>query len=300
MGVVFDIYKSLFNMNQLKIFIDLIRIKKPIGFMLLFWPCAWGLSFSYNFKTNDINFLYYMFLFFLGSVLMRSAGCIFNDIVDKDIDKKVQRTKKRPLAAGLISVKKSFLYVLFLCLLAFLILIQFNILTIIIGMSSMIFAFSYPYMKRITYWPQLFLGLTFNWGVIMGWTAINNSVSTEIIMLYMAAIFWTLGYDTIYGVQDIHDDEIIGIKSTSIKFKNNIKLFVGTCYSLCTILILLMFFIMPVNKYLLLLTIPFVSTFFYQLKIANTNNPKSCFAAFKNNNLTGLLIFIFVSSFGNL
>jgi len=287
-------------MKHIKIFIQLTRLNKPIGFMLLFWPCSWGLTLAYYFNQEITLYFKYIILFFLGSVLMRSAGCIFNDIADKDLDKKVRRTKKRPIAAKKISVGKSFIYIILLCLIALVILLQFNQLTIVLGMSSMIFAFAYPFMKRITYWPQLFLGLTFNWGIIMGWASLTNNISIEPIILYMAAIFWTLGYDTIYGVQDIHDDEIIGIKSTSIKFKNNIKLFVGTCYSLCTILILLMFFIMPVNKYLLLLTIPFVSTFFYQLKIANTNNPKSCFTAFKNNNLTGLLIFIFVSSFGNL
>ena len=292
MRVVFDIYKSLFNMNQLKIFIDLIRIKKPIGFMLLFWPCAWGLSFSYNFKTNDINFLYYMFLFFLGSVLMRSAGCIFNDIVDKDIDKKVQRTKKRPLAAGLISVKKSFLYVLFLCLLAFLILIQFNILTIIIGMSSMIFAFSYPYMKRITYWPQLFLGLTFNWGVIMGWTAINNSVSTEIIMLYMAAIFWTLGYDTIYGLQDVKDDEIIGMKSTSIKFKNNPILFIGSCYTLSSLIIIYVFKNIFGPNLSTIIMLIFIISLFYQLFKINSKKNNDYLGAFKINNFSGFALFL--------
>ena len=206
-------------MEHLKIFIDLTRLNKPIGFMLLFWPCSWGLAHAYNLDQNSNIFLYYLLLFFLGSVLMRSAGCIVNDIVDKDLDKKVQRTKLRPITAGKISVKKSFFYVVSLCFLAFLILIQFNLLTIILGLGSMVLAFSYPFMKRITYWPQLFLGLTFNWGLVMAWTAVNYSISLDIIILYASAIFWTLGYDTIYGVQDMADDELIGLKSTSIKFK---------------------------------------------------------------------------------
>jgi 4-hydroxybenzoate polyprenyltransferase len=155
-------------------------------------------------------------------------------------------------------------------------------------------------MKRITYWPQLFLGLTFNWGIIMGWTSLTNTISIEPLVLYLSAIFWTLGYDTIYGLQDILDDEIIGIKSTSIKFKNNVKIFVGTCYSLCVLLILIMFFMMQINKYLLLLTIPFIFSFIYQIKICKISNPESCLVAFKNNNLTGLLIFIFIFSFNIL
>ena len=206
-------------MQHLKIFVDLTRLNKPIGFMLLFWPCSWGLAYAYKVLPNANLFINYLILFFLGSVLMRSAGCIINDIVDKEFDKKVKRTKTRPIASGKISVQQSLIYVVVLCILAFLILIQFNFLTIILGMGSMFLAFSYPFMKRITYWPQLFLGLTFNWGIIMAWTALNNDISSEIIILYISAIFWTLGYDTIYGAQDMSDDEIIGLKSTSIKLK---------------------------------------------------------------------------------
>ena len=149
---------------------------------------------------------------------MRSAGCIFNDIIDRNLDKKVERTKQRPIASKKVSLSQAFSYIILLCLISLTILLQFNLLTIILGMSSMLLAFSYPFMKRITYWPQLFLGLTFNWGVIMGWSSIANNVSLEPIILYVAAIFWTLGYDTIYGLQDVKDDEIIGVKSTSIRF----------------------------------------------------------------------------------
>ena len=229
-------------MNQLKIFIELTRLNKPIGFMLLFWPCSWGLAYAYYFEKNLDKFLFFLILFFLGSVLMRSAGCIFNDIVDRDLDKKVLRTKERPLASGKISVKLSFFYIIILCLISFLILIQFNKLTILLGLGSMLLAFSYPFMKRITYWPQLFLGLTFNWGIIMAWTSIMDNISTNIVILYISAIFWTLGYDTIYGTQDLVDDEIIGNKSTSIKFKDKLKLFVGKCYLINIVLIIYLFY----------------------------------------------------------
>ena len=219
-------------MKHFKIFIELTRLNKPIGFMLLFWPCSWGLAYSYSFDQKTDLFVLYLILFFFGAVLMRSAGCIFNDIIDKDFDKQVKRTKKRPLASNKISVRQAFMYVVILCLLAFLILIQFNSKTIILGLGSMLLAFSYPFMKRFTYWPQLFLGLTFNWGLIMAWTAMNNQISFEILLFYVSAIFWTLGYDTIYGTQDMSDDEIIGLKSTSIKFKNHIKLFISISYLL--------------------------------------------------------------------
>ena len=287
-------------MEKFQIFIQLTRLNKPIGFLLLFWPCAWGLTLAYYFSGETNLYLKHILLFFLGSVLMRSAGCIFNDIVDRDLDKKVQRTKERPVASGKVSVSEAFIYIVFLCLVAFLILLQFNWLTIVLGISSMVLVFAYPFMKRITYWPQLFLGLTFNWGIVMGWTSITNNISIEPIILYLAAIFWTLGYDTIYGLQDIHDDEIIGVKSTSIKFKNNVKVFVGTCYSLCVFLILTMFVMMDINEYLLILMIPFIAMFIYQIKILKISDSESSLLAFKNNNLTGLLIFIFIFSFNIL
>ena len=222
---------------------------------------------------------------------MRSAGCIVNDIVDRDIDKKVQRTKNRPLARNLIPIKLALLYVVILCTVAFLILIQFNTLTIILGLASMFLAFSYPFMKRITYWPQLFLGLTYNWGVVMAWTAVTGGISSEIVLLYLAAIFWTLGYDTIYGVQDIVDDEIIGIKSTSIKFKKNIKLFVSVCYFLSSLLIISLFYDQyGLNNFTFLIMI-FNLSLIYQIIKFKKNNAKNCLEAFKLNNFSGFFLF---------
>jgi len=279
-------------MQHFKIFIELTRLNKPIGFMLLFWPCSWGLAYAHS-TNQDINlFIYYLILFFFGSVLMRSAGCIINDIVDKDFDKKVKRTKTRPITSGKISVKKSFFYVIILCSLAFLILVQFNFLTILLGLGSMLLAFTYPFMKRITYWPQLFLGITFNWGIIMAWTAINNNISLEIIVLYLSAIFWTLGYDTIYGAQDMSDDEIIGLKSTSIKFKKNIRLFVSITYLIFVILVIYLFkdFI-GTNFFTFFLTM-FILTLILQLLKFKKNNFENCLKLFKLNNLTGLLLFL--------
>ena len=283
-------------MHHLKIFIELTRLNKPIGFLLLFWPCSWGLAYAYSVNQNLNLFLNYTLLFFLGSVLMRSAGCIFNDIVDKDFDKKVNRTKKRPIASGKISITHSFFYVIILCLLAFLVLIQFNNLTIILGMGSMFLAFSYPFMKRITYWPQLFLGITFNWGIIMAWTAMNNSISMEIIILYIAAIFWTLGYDTIYGAQDMSDDEIIGLKSTSIKFKKNIKLFLFTSYFISIILIFYLFKkYIGLNIFSIFLAL-FVLSLLYQIINFKKKQNDNLLKLFKFNNYTGLVLFFGILS----
>ncbi len=222
---------------------------------------------------------------------MRSAGCIVNDIVDKDYDIKVKRTKSRPIASGKITITHSFFYVLLLCSLAFLILIQFNFYTIVLGMSSMLLAFSYPYMKRLTYWPQLFLGITFNWGILMAWTSINNDLTFDIILLYLSAIFWTLGYDTIYGAQDISDDEIIGLKSTSIKFKKNINLFVGIMYTICIILISFIFKdLIGLNFFSILFSL-FIFSLFFQALFFNKKKSESCLKMFKINNLSGLIFF---------
>ena len=227
---------------------------------------------------------------------MRSAGCIFNDIVDKDFDKKVKRTKNRPIASGKITVKHSLVYVSILCLLALMVLLQFNLLTVILGMSSMLLAFSYPYMKRYTYWPQLFLGITFNWGIIMAWAAVNNNISHEIIALYISAIFWTLGYDTIYGAQDMKDDEIIGVKSTSIKFKENMKVFVSSSYFLTLIILGYLFYNELGINILSFFLILFAISLLFQLILFEQTKPDKCLTAFKMNNFSGLILFLGILS----
>ena len=282
-------------MSHISIFFELTRLKKPIGYMLLFWPCAWGLTIAYDFQNGFDEYILYIFLFFSGSVLMRSAGCIVNDIVDKNYDQKVERTKNRPLASNKISVRSALVIALILCLLAFLILINFNNLTIILAICSMPFAFTYPLMKRFTYWPQLFLGLTFNYGLLLGWISIQEEISFIPLIFYFGAIFWTLGYDTIYGYQDIKDDEIIGVKSTSIKFKNSPKTFISVCYFLFFLsLILIGYFMNFNNLYYLLLIIPFFHLFFYQIINLDIDNNNSCHQKFKSNNILGLIIFLTV------
>jgi len=278
-------------MKQLNLFIELTRLRKPIGFMLLFWPCAWGLTLAYDFSNNLNNYFFYLTLFFLGSVLMRSAGCIVNDILDKEFDKKVSRTKSRPIASGKVSIKLGFIYVFFLCFFALLVLLNFNNFIIILALGSMPLAFSYPLMKRYTYWPQLFLGITFNYGLILGWVCITNQIALVPIMLYIGAIFWTLGFDTIYGYQDIIDDEIIGVKSTSIKFKKNPKLFLIICYSIFTTSLIAVGFIMKFNSmFYLFLSIPILHLFLYQIYNFNFKDPKNSLKIFKTNNLLGAII----------
>ena len=280
-------------MKHLNLFIELTRLKKPIGYMLLYWPCLWGLTLVYDFNNDIYTYTKYLVFFLLGSILMRSAGCIVNDIVDKKFDKKVERTKNRPVASGQVSTSLALVYTLVLCFFAFLVLINFNLLTIILALASMPLAFTYPLMKRFTYWPQLFLGITFNYGLILAWASINNDISITPILFYFGAIFWTLGYDTIYGYQDIKDDEIIGVKSTSIKFKNNPKSFLILCYSIFFVLLILVGVLMQFsNIFYLTLTITFLHLFFYQIKFLNTKIPENCMKIFKSNNVLGLIVFL--------
>ena len=280
-------------MNQIKLFIELTRLKRPIGFMLLFWPCAWGLTLAYDFSSDLNNYFFYLLLFFLGAVLMRSAGCIVNDILDKEFDKKVFRTKNRPIASGKISATVAFVYASILCLLALLVLLNFNQFTIILALSSMPLAFTYPLMKRFTYWPQLFLGITFNYGLVLGWTAIQDQINLLPILFYLGAIFWTLGYDTIYGFQDIKDDEIIGLKSASIKFKDNAKSFIFLCYLILCISILVIGYLINSNLFFyIFMVLPISHLFLYQINKFDPKNPIKCLKIFKSNNLLGLLIFI--------
>src|SRR6056300_715689 len=252
-------------MKQLNLFIELTRLKRPIGYMLLF---------------------------FLGSVLMRSAGCIVNDISDKEFDKKVSRTKNRPIASNQVSIKLGIFYTLILCLLALLVLINFNNLTILLALGSMPLAFTYPLMKRFTYWPQLFLGITFNYGLILGWTSVKDQLDIFPFILYSGAVFWTLGYDTIYGYQDIKDDEIIGLKSTSIKFKNNPIVFISLCYFIFLISLLITGLFLELNSFFyLIFVLILLQMIFFQITKINPENSIKCLKIFKSNNFLGFLVF---------
>ena len=280
-------------MNQINLFIELTRLKRPIGFMLLFWPCLWGLTLVYDFNSNLFNYFFYSALFLSGSILMRSAGCIVNDIADKNFDQKVERTKNRPIASGKVSVKLASTYALILCGIAFLVLINFNKLTILMALISMPLAFTYPLMKRITYWPQLFLGITFNYGLVLAWISISGEISIIPIIFYLGAIFWTLGYDTIYGFQDIKDDEIIGVKSTSIKFKNDPKKFLFISYCMFIISLFLIGILMNFKiYYFLFMIVSILHLLVFQIKKLDINLPINCLIKFKSNNILGLIIFI--------
>ena len=283
--------------NQLNLFIELVRLKKPIGFMLLFWPCAWGLTTAYNFNENLEKYFWFLSLFLIGAILMRSAGCIINDIVDSDFDKKVERTKNWPVASGKISKIKAFIYAMVLCGFAFLVLIQFNNFTILMALLSMPLAFTYPLMKRFTYWPQLFLGIIFNWGVIICSVEFYGTITKEYLILYLACVLWTIGYDTIYAYQDLTDDKKNNIKSTAVLFEDKGKYLVITSYALMLIMIGYLtlnqtFEILKLLVYLCIFIYIIANILKWDHKSEQNSGKK-----FRQNNVFGAIIFLYLLSF---
>ena len=229
-------------------------------------------------------------LFLLGSILMRSAGCIFNDIVDRKIDAQVERTKNRPLANKTMSLFEAILLLLVLLFFSLCILISLNTITIIIGLTSIILVFTYPFMKRITHWPQLFLGITFNWGIIMGWTSVSESLSPVIFLIYLSSIFWTLGYDTVYGYQDIIDDKIIGIKSTAVLFEKSPKVAIYTFYIISFLLMFMAMIWIGVGYKTFLVFLCAVMLGIVLLGKLNLREVKSCARFFLANKYIGFLV----------
>jgi 4-hydroxybenzoate polyprenyltransferase len=265
------------------------RLDKPTGWILLFIPCFYGTVAGSIYTTQKIN-IEIIALFLVGAILMRSSGCILNDIIDRNIDAKVERTKNRPLANQSMRIYEAIILLSLLLFFSFLILISFNLLTIYLGISSMALVIIYPFMKRITYWPQLFLGITFNWGVILGWTAVSNSVEPEMLLIYLSSIFWTLGYDTVYGYQDINDDQKIGIKSTSVLFGKKSKKIIWFFYSLSFMIMLISLLMISVKNISLFL---FLGTFLYTsylIKRLRIDDVQSCANFFSMNKYIGFLI----------
>jgi 4-hydroxybenzoate polyprenyltransferase len=197
---------------------QLMRLDRPIGWWLLLLPCWWGLALAMITVEPDALMLWYAALFLAGAIVMRGAGCVLNDLADRDIDGQVERTRNRPLPSGRISARRAIVFLIALLLAGFVILLQFNGTTIVTGIASLAIVAVYPFMKRITHWPQAVLGLAFNWGALVGWTAVTGALSAAPFFLYAGGVFWTLAYDTIYAHQDKDDDALIGVKSTALLF----------------------------------------------------------------------------------
>lgn len=272
-------------MKIIRPYIELMRLNRPIGIWLLLFPCLWSLGLT----SRALN-LRYIFLFTLGAILMRGAGCTFNDIIDRNIDKHVARTKERPLAIGALSIFQAILFLIIQLLGALAVLLQFNKPTQILGASSLILVAIYPFMKRYTHWPQLFLGFTFNWGALMGEAALSGKITCSSLLLYVTCIFWTLAYDTLYAYQDYEDDLKAGVKSTACRFENKGNVYISLFYgvmlfgwgalSIVTHKLPLLAAVLCVGILLLL-----------GGKETNLMSPSSCLRAFKKNVWIGLIFY---------
>ena len=271
---------------RLRPYARLMRLDRPIGTWLLLFPCWWSLAMAFE-GWRDLGFFG---LFGLGSVIMRGAGCTWNDITDREFDAKVARTRTRPLPSGQVSLRQAFLFLALQLAAAFLILVTFNRFAIGLGAASLLVVFAYPLMKRITYWPQFFLGLAFNWGALLGWAAIKGSLEPAPLLLYAAGIAWTLGYDTIYAHQDKEDDALLGIKSTALKFGDRSKPWLYAFYAAAAAL-------MAASGAALGLAWPYYLgvalgglQFLWQVAALELDDPDDCLAKFKSNRLFGWLM----------
>lgn len=274
--------------SRMNPYLRLMRLDKPTGTWLLLIPCWWGVALSAHYFPN----IWYMFIFAAGAVVMRGAGCVVNDIYDRNLDGRVERTRTRPLASGEVNLPQALAFLALLMFIGLCLLLLFNRPTIVLGVISLIFVFTYPLMKRITWWPQLFLGLTFNWGVLMGGMATTEALDLPHILAYVAGIFWTLGYDTIYAHQDTHDDVLVGIKSTALLFGEKSRLWVSLFYVLTLALLALAGWAagdgMGQGYFWGLLVAAIFAAI--QLVLWRPDDPENCWKRFKSNRDFGLIV----------
>ena len=272
-------------------YIKLSRFDRPIGIWLLMLPAWWSISISLSFENETKGIILYVY-FFLGALVMRGAGCTFNDLIDMKLDSEVKRTSNRPLPSGEVTIFQALLWLIFQSLVGFLILIQFNSQTIFFGLFSLLLVAIYPFMKRITWWPQFFLGLAFNFGVILAWVEINNQISPICIIVYLAGIFWTLGYDTIYALMDIKDDRLVGIKSSAIYIgERKIKLYLSIFYTFTFGLLFYSSLLIDVEWFFWPIFLISSSQLAWQIITLKPEASDDCLKKFKSNSIFGFAIF---------
>ncbi|TAL36864.1 MAG: 4-hydroxybenzoate octaprenyltransferase [Alphaproteobacteria bacterium] len=272
-------------------YVKLARLDRPIGTWLLLFPCWWSIALASGGLPYMTSHEWSLALrFAIGAVLMRAAGCVVNDLWDRELDAQVERTRTRPLPAGEVTPRQAMIFLGLLLGASFLILITLNIVAILLGLLSLSLVGAYPLMKRITWWPQLFLGFTFNWGALMGWAAIKGTLGLPAFYLYLAGILWTLAYDTIYAHQDKEDDLTVGIKSTALLWAENSTWFVGICFFLCIFFLFITKLFAADSPYMLLLTMPVIAQAIWQLLHWDMKSPESCLEIFKSNAFFGWLV----------
>jgi 4-hydroxybenzoate polyprenyltransferase len=272
---------------RLRPFALLTRLDKPIGTWLLLWPGLWSVALAAE-GWPDIRLLA---LFAAGALVMRSAGCVYNDIVDRDFDARVARTRERPIASGAIGVKTAVVLLAALLAAGLAILLQFNLFAVLLGVASLALVFTYPFMKRITYWPQAFLGLTFNWGALLGWAAVEGGLAWPAGLIYAGGIAWTLGYDTIYAHQDKEDDALIGVKSSALALGANTRPWLWVFYGLTTAGFAAAGALADAAWPFYLGLAAAALLFVWQTKTLKIDDPADCLKKFKNNFWVGALFF---------
>jgi 4-hydroxybenzoate polyprenyltransferase len=273
---------------------QLMRLDRPIGGWLLLLPCWWGLFLAQISQGGGVPNLWFASLFLVGAIVMRGAGCTLNDIIDRDYDGRVARTKGRPIPSGRVSVQQAFIFLAAQSLLGLAVLLQFNFHTVVLAMASLLIVAIYPFMKRITNWPQLVLGLAFNWGALVGWSAVQGSLSWPPAIIYLGGIFWTLAYDTIYAHQDREDDVLIGVKSTAVHFGENTKGWLGGFFALALISIDAALWLAGASVIAHMGVVIAALHAGWQIKRLETNNSTLCLRLFKSNRDFGLIIALFL------
>jgi len=279
-----------FAPDWLKPYARLARWDRPIGFWLLFWPCAWALALAAVARPEAGFNLWYLLLMFVGAILMRGAGCTGNDIVDTKIDMMVARTRSRPIPSGAVTRFQAALFLVAQALISFVILVQFNPLTIVLGIASLVLVAIYPFMKRVTWWPQFFLGLAFSYGAIVGWTAPIGSFGWPPLLLYAGTILWVIGYDTIYALQDIEDDALIGVKSTARLFGSRTRPIVALFYAGAYVLWLLAAFSAGAGWLFLVGSLVPAALLAWQVWTLDANEPLNPYIRFHSNRWVGFAL----------
>jgi 4-hydroxybenzoate polyprenyltransferase len=274
----------------LRPYLRLARLDRPIGSWLLLIPCWWSLGLA-SIHAGQVVSVWHVVLFFIGAFAMRGAGCTWNDIVDRDLDAMVERTRSRPIPAGQVSVQAAAVFLVAQALVGLAVLLQFNGFTIWTGIASLAIVAVYPFMKRITYWPQIVLGLAFSWGALMGWPATFARLDWQALVLYAASIAWVIGYDTIYAHQDREDDALIGIKSTAILFGENTKPILAVFYTLAVALMAVAGWGAGAGVVFSLGLLAFAAQLSWQISRFRTGDPDLCLKLFKSNRDAGLILF---------
>lgn len=271
-------------------YLRLARLDRPIGSWLLLMPCWWSVGLAAVHAGSQVN-LWHLLLFFIGAFAMRGAGCTWNDIVDRDLDARVERTRSRPIPSGQVTVASAAAFLVLQALVGLAVLLQFNRFTIYVGFASLAVVAIYPFMKRITYWPQIVLGLAFSWGALMGWPATFARLDLPALLLYAGAISWVIGYDTIYAHQDREDDALIGIKSTALLFRERTKPMLASFYALVVGLIALAGWSAGAGLVFALGLLAFAAHLAWQIARLDLDDPINCLMVFKSNRDAGLILF---------